>query len=323
MAMVINGSGTISGLVPGGLPDGSLTYSELEASIPGMFGMRNRIINGACQVAQRGNVSISQNTWSYGGCDRIAGGPTGFSSFIGSLQQSPAAFVDGSRAQIMGPVTTTGSGSIQFQQRIEAVNCIGLNGKTVFGSFWVYQTTGTTITGTIILAKAVSEDNFGSQPQLASSAFSVPSDTWTQLWLTTTLGAADASNGLVLTYSAAVGAVSNRYFYITRLQLEQGSVITPFDIRPYGFELALCQRYYEAASFNWTMYQTTGSGFGSMQSFAVTKRTSPTMTVSTLAISNVTSAGVASQGSGFVNTGWASTTGVVVYAGTAFASVEL
>jgi hypothetical protein len=33
-------------------------------------------------------------------------------------------------------------------------------------------------------------------------------------------------------------------FYITGVQLEKGSTATSFDYRPYGTELALCQRYY-------------------------------------------------------------------------------
>jgi hypothetical protein len=34
-------------------------------------------------------------------------------------------------------------------------------------------------------------------------------------------------------------------FYITGVQLEVGSVATPFERRPYGTELALCMRYYQ------------------------------------------------------------------------------
>ena len=38
---------------------------------------------------------------------------------------------------------------------------------------------------------------------------------------------------------------TNNEFYLTGVQLEEGSVATPFEHRPYGTELILCQRYYQ------------------------------------------------------------------------------
>jgi hypothetical protein len=55
--------------------------------------------------------------------------------------------------------------------------------------------------------------------------------------------------GLVNTYgSASTGQVNlhdtvNNYFRITDIQLEVGTVATEFERRPYGAELAICQRY--------------------------------------------------------------------------------
>ena len=50
----------------------------------------------------------------------------------------------------------------------------------------------------------------------------------------------------VVYYSPATAtAVANDYFDITGVQLEKGSVATPYEIRPYATELALCQRYYQ------------------------------------------------------------------------------
>jgi hypothetical protein len=66
--------------------------------------------------------------------------------------------------------------------------------------------------------------------------------------------------------TGATGAVSllqtnGATFYITGVQLEEGTVPTPFEHRPYGVELALCQRYYTEASpmlaFAYTATQVT------------------------------------------------------------------
>jgi hypothetical protein len=51
-------------------------------------------------------------------------------------------------------------------------------------------------------------------------------------------------------YISATGATSvigtnGATFYITGVQLERGSTASSFEYRPYGTELALCQRYYE------------------------------------------------------------------------------
>ena len=51
-------------------------------------------------------------------------------------------------------------------------------------------------------------------------------------------------------------------FDIAQVQLEQGSLATPFEHRPIGMELALCQRYYQIMmSTSINRYQTIGSCF--------------------------------------------------------------
>lgn len=61
-------------------------------------------------------------------------------------------------------------------------------------------------------------------------------------------------------------------------KVEIGSVATPFSPRPYAEELALCQRYYQTALYEFTFFaQTTSAGYGHIN-LPVTMRTTPTAT---------------------------------------------
>jgi len=65
-------------------------------------------------------------------------------------------------------------------------------------------------------------------------------------------------------------------FYLTGVQMELGSVATPFEQRPYATELALCQRYYEVGPFyQWRSPATSLQSFCWNHEFKVTKRTTP------------------------------------------------
>lgn len=51
-------------------------------------------------------------------------------------------------------------------------------------------------------------------------------------------------NRLGTTSSTNIWATLNNYIEFTGVQLEKGSIATPFEFRPYSVELQLCQRYY-------------------------------------------------------------------------------
>jgi hypothetical protein len=167
--------------------------------------------------------------------------------------------------------TLTTTQTCFFTQRIEGTNVADLgfgtaNAKTVTLLFWVRSS----LTGT-----------FGGALRNSANDRSYPftytisvADTWEQksitivgdtsgTWLKDTgiglrvvfgLGAGPDASGTAgawagANYQSATGAVSvigtlNATWYITGVQLEVGSVATPFERRPYGTELALCQRYY-------------------------------------------------------------------------------
>jgi hypothetical protein len=60
-----------------------------------------------------------------------------------------------------------------------------------------------------------------------------------------TAGAWNANNNQGATGQVNLISTNGATFYITGVQLEKGSTATSFDYRPYGTELALCQRYFQ------------------------------------------------------------------------------
>lgn len=60
-----------------------------------------------------------------------------------------------------------------------------------------------------------------------------------------TAGSWYAGIGWATAASVKLGSTSGATFYITGVQLETGSVATPFERRSYGQELVLAQRYYQ------------------------------------------------------------------------------
>jgi hypothetical protein len=265
-----------------------------------LAGLRNRIINGACQVAQRGNIAAVLGNWTYGGADRILVLPFAFTTATGTIAQISGYGSLGFAQSVA--LTTTGSGSVNFESRLEYRNVIGLNSNTVTFSVKVYQDTGSSVSTTISIFKATAQDNFTGKTNLGtSSSVSVVSSTTTVLTYTLALGSTDASNGLSVQINFnSVGAVTSKTFLVTDLQLEVGPVATPFEQRPYGMELALCQRYLPRCS--------NGAGFAYalnagqfMFPFEVSPRVSATgVTVLTHGLMNCTGTARTADGATFV-----------------------
>lgn len=207
-------------------------------------GFKNRIINGDMRIWQRGTSFSSGYT-----ADRfmIAGGS---SITISQSSDVPTSFKNS--------ISITGGSYVGIQQRIESLNCYDLSGQSVTISFWAKQSTGVQIQ--LALYYAGSSDNFSSVTQIGSTQNFNATSTWAQYSVTFTSLPSGVLNGLQLLFGANTS--SSTTFYITGVQLEEGSVATPFENRPYGLELSLCQRYY------FTTYPSgdiAGKNYGSTQ----------------------------------------------------------
>jgi hypothetical protein len=239
-------------------------------------GFRNRIINGDMRIDQRkagAAVTVNGSVVTYS-VDRFYGFDNSIAVY--TLQQSstaPAGFTNSLLATV-----TTASGTLTTTQRdiivqaIEGYNIADLGwgaagASPVTLSFWVRSS----LTGSFGGALQNSASNRSYPFQYTISA----ADTWEQktitiagdttgTWLTTngigvqvvwSLGVGPTLTGTANAWAAAdyrnsTGSVNlvetlGATFYITGVQLEAGSVATPFERRPYGTELQLCSRYYQ------------------------------------------------------------------------------
>jgi hypothetical protein len=275
-------------------------------------GFRNRIINGGMVIDQR-NAGASGNTDGFFPVDRWITRQVGASAKF-SVQQSSVAAVGFTNSLIFTSLSAYSVGSTDFfgaEQRIEGFNTADLewgtaNAKTVTLSFWVRSSLTGTFGGSLRNNAADRSYPFTYTISAANTyeykSVTITGDT-AGTWLTTngvgirlvfslgtgsTLsGTADAWAGA--NYTSATGATSvvgtnGATFYITGVQLEAGSVATPFERRPFGAELALCQRYYYQMVSPSASEQYFGSGFyysaglfAFTYSFPVTMRAAPTL----------------------------------------------
>ena len=231
----------------------SLFGSVIPSDAQGGFSFRNKFINGAMQVWQRGTtfasigtVTYSTDRWfsNYGGTaptfSRSTDAPTGFQYSI-SLAGSSTSY--------------HGIG-----QRIESINTAELSGQVVTLSFYAKLSSGTATNGLgISVSYANSVDNFSATTAvLETNITSTVSGSWTRYSYTFTVPAAAATNGFsVVVFNQS--ATQTFTMLLTGMQLERGSVATPFEFRHFSTELALCQRYFEKS---WQQDMAIGSSHG-------------------------------------------------------------
>ena len=266
------------------------TINSMTPTADSLQGFRNRIINGDMRIDQR-NAGAAVTTEGYV-VDRFRTATTGLDQLTFSAQQdtsAPTGFVNSSKITITAAETSwTDTEAFSYDQRIEGTNIADLawgsaSAKTVTLSFWVRSSLTGTFGGALRNSGATRSYVFSYTISAADTweykTVTVAGDT-SGTWLTTTgigiilswsLGAgadrqttAGSWNGA--NYSSATGQVQvgstlNATWYITGVQLEVGSTATPFERRPYGTELQLCQRYYYRVTSGGSFTPLTTGGF--------------------------------------------------------------
>jgi len=275
---------------------------------PGNMVGINKIINGAMDIAQRGTSFATASTGAYS-LDRFQWVQSGVGVVTISQQtDSPSnnEFQNSLRITVTPTADTTiAAGDIyNIQQQIEGFNSRDLIGRTFTLSFWVRSAkTGTHCVAFVnngtgspdrsyILEYTVSVANTWEYKTVTVSGGLITAGTWN--WTNgsgvtvcfalaagstfqTTAGAWQTGNFRSTSNQVNCLDTVGNIFAITGVQLEAGSAASPFEHRPYGTELALCQRYYEkylVTVGTTTIYPATPAWLA----WKVTKRASPTVT---------------------------------------------
>ena len=243
-------------------------------------GRRNLIINGAMQVAQRGTQTTGVTGSNYFTCDRMKVVPASLGTWtVDQSTDAPNDFSNSFKVTCTTADASPAAGDyMNIRHIVEAQNLQHLafgtsDAKSMTLSFWVKS--NKTGTATVNIRKPDTTHRQVSPTYTISSADTWEYKTITIVGDTDSTGVIDNDNGQGFSVewwlnsgsdfttgtnqtawtnlnnadrnvsNLGVGGAVNDYFAITGVQLEVGSVATPFEHRSYGEELALCQRYFQ------------------------------------------------------------------------------
>ena len=273
-------------------------------------GFRNRLINSDMRIDQRNagaSVTVTNTASFTFGTDRWGAICTNASKF--SMQQNAASVTPPTGfSNYLGftslATTSLAAGDYYFvNQVVEGFNMADLawgtaNAQTVTISFWVRSSLTGTFGGALTngswsypFSFAISSANTWEQKSVTISGST--SGTWATnntlgMRVQFSLGAGSTFSGTAGSWQnanliSATGAVSvvgtsGATFYITGVQLEAGSVATPFERRPYSTELQLAQRYFQQFADRHMGLTASGSQtYTGGVSLTTTMRATPTL----------------------------------------------
>ena len=201
---------------------------------------QNRLINGTMMIDQRNSGSTQTITAGAAlayTCDRWYAYCTG-ANVTG--QRVTAVGTNAFVYQFTGAASVT---AIGFGQRIESANCSDMAGTTATLAVDLANSVLTAVTWTAFYANTA--DTFGNlssptRTQISSGTFTVNS-TLTRYSTQIAIPSA-ATTGIEIVFT--VGAQTSGTWQIDRVQLESGTVATPYERKLFSAELAACQRYY-------------------------------------------------------------------------------
>lgn len=275
------------------------------ALLPAGLGFRNMVINGDMRIAQRGTSFTStgsannDNTYNLDRWVLLSDGNNTV-----NVSQSTEVPTGGLNSLAMTVVTANRKFGVA--QIIEQQNIVGVQNQTVWLSFKA-RTSGSSLSNikAVVLAWTGTADSVtrdvvsawnadGVTPTWATNwvAENTPSNlgvtnSWGEYRFSALCDASNIRNLAVFIWNDDTSTTANDILYVDDVQLEINNSPTPFERRPVGVELELCQRYYEksydmataigtlTATSSVSVIYSSASGAGAGFRFQVRKRGTP------------------------------------------------
>lgn len=258
--------------------DGTNLTATNTVNAPNTFGFKNRIINGDMRIDQRNaggsytqvNSQFSLDRWSGNSYD--GGAATNKFSVIRSTT-APTGFSNSLLVTSLAATASSASNIFNIEQKIEGFNFADFlygtaSAQTLTLSFWVRSSLTGTFGGALKnsardraypFTYTISAANTFEQKTITIAGDTT--GTWVGgtngvgLWISFGLGVGTSftepanlwGGGDQFSADGCVSVVGTNgaTWYISGVQLEKGTTATSFDVRDYGRELIMCQRYYQ------------------------------------------------------------------------------
>jgi len=298
----------------------NVTFAQA-ANLPNTFGFKNRIINGAMGIWQRGTTASLSNSYVYLTADRWETDMSSTAAATVSQSTSVPTATTQYSLKIQRTAASTSTGNIVAAQALETANSYDLAGLSITLSFWAkcganYSATSSILGSFVFFGTGTDQSisNMRSNAwtgQTNASQNNTVSTAWTRFTQTVSCPASTTQVGMQFLFTPTGTAGADDSIFITGVQLEKGSTATSFDYRSIGTELALCERYcFVPASNSRYVGQCDATTRALMiYVFPQTMRTGPSATLASATSYTVTTATggtvnstAVSLGGGFINT---------------------
>jgi hypothetical protein len=249
---------------------------------------RNAFINGAMNVWQRGTSTgtLPAGGGSYVGPDRWWYYNNGFTTSM-SQQLCGATlpqFRNCLRVQRTSGQTSTVTAVLMSPQ--ETINSVRFAGKNAILSFYARASSG--LSSATALQVFVNTGTGTDQSNLGGGAYTglatpiglnpTLTTSWQRFSGTAAIASTTTEIGVQMNFTPTGTAGASDYFEITGIQLEEGSVATPFEHEDYSTTLAKCQRYYFRSTCNYLLGAVRDANLPYFtKQFPTTMRTTPSL----------------------------------------------